>query len=186
MPIPSKALPSISEPVAKCTRSQTSAQGLAHYVVVDPHQAAQRRFPRKLTFDWAMPVMDNVTGKTLEHRQLRLHHKYQQIWNASYFNMLGRLFQVIGKGSKGPKNQHIEGTDTFRVICYDNAPLDRRKAISYTKVVCEYRAQKADPNRTRITVGGNQICYPGDVGMPTGSMELVKIFINSVLSCRNA
>ena len=38
----------------------------------------------------------------------------------------------------------------------------------------------------RITVAGSQICYPEDVGTPTGSLELVKIIINSVLPRRNA
>ena len=44
------------------------------------------------------------------------------------------------------------------------------------------RPQKADPNRTRITIGGSRIIYPGDVATPTGSLELVKLIINSVLS----
>jgi hypothetical protein len=38
----------------------------------------------------------------------------------------------------------------------------------------------------RITIGGNNMAYPGDVGTPTGSIELVKQLINSVLSQHNA
>ena len=53
-------------------------------------------------------------------------------------------------------------------------------------VVCEVKPHKEDPNRTRITVSGSQISYPGDVGIPTGSLDLVKLIINSVLSRRNA
>ena len=53
-------------------------------------------------------------------------------------------------------------------------------------VFCEVKPHKEDLNRTRITVAGSQICYPGDVGTPTGSLDLIKIIINSVLSCRNA
>ena len=30
------------------------------------------------------------------------------------------------------------------------------------------------------------MCYPGDVGTPTGSLELVKLVINCVLSRRDA
>ena len=56
----------------------------------------------------------------------------------------------------------------------------------YTKVVCEYRAHKEGPNQTQITIGGNHICYPRDVGTPTGSLELVKIIIGSVLFFRHA
>ena len=53
-------------------------------------------------------------------------------------------------------------------------------------VVCEVKPHKEDPNLTCITVAGSQICYPGDVGTPTGSLDLVKLIINSILSCLNA
>ncbi len=49
-------------------------------------------------------------------------------------------------------------------------------------VVCEVRPEKDDPDRTRITIGGSRICYPGDVGTNTASLELFKLLLNSVLS----
>ncbi len=54
-------------------------------------------------------------------------------------------------------------------------PQTASARVTYTKVVCEYRPQKDDPNRTRITIGGNRICYPGDCGTKTASLELVKL-----------
>jgi len=95
---------------------------------------------------------------------------------------MGRLCQGVGRGEKGPKRQRVAGTDTFRVIRYEDIPRDRRKEISHVKVVCEVRPNKSDPNRTRITVAGSRICYPGDVGTPTASLELVKLMLNSVVS----
>ena len=53
-------------------------------------------------------------------------------------------------------------------------------------VVCKVKSHKEDPNRTRITVAGSQIFYPGDIGTATGSLDLFKLIINSVLSRRNA
>ena len=53
-------------------------------------------------------------------------------------------------------------------------------------VVCEVRFQKEDPNRTSITVAGSRIYYPGDIGTPIGSLDLVKLMINSVLYRCNA
>jgi hypothetical protein len=53
-------------------------------------------------------------------------------------------------------------------------------------VVCEVRPDKDDPNRTRITIGGNCICFPGDVGTNTASLELVKLLLNSVLYWKGA
>ena len=49
-------------------------------------------------------------------------------------------------------------------------------------MVCKVRPEKSDPDRTRITIDGNRICYPGDVGTKTAPLELVKLMINSVLS----
>ena len=53
-------------------------------------------------------------------------------------------------------------------------------------VVCEFKPHKEDPNWTRITVAVSQIWYPRDVVTPTGSLDLVKLIINSVLLRRNA
>ena len=53
-------------------------------------------------------------------------------------------------------------------------------------VVCEVEPHKEDPNQTRITIVGSQIFYPVDVGTLTGSLDLVNLIMNSVLSRRNA
>ena len=53
-------------------------------------------------------------------------------------------------------------------------------------VVCEVQPQKEDPNHTRVTISGSHICYLGNIGMPTGSLNLVKLMINTVPSRRNA
>ena len=49
-------------------------------------------------------------------------------------------------------------------------------------MVCKIRPEKSDPNRTRITISGNRITFPGDVGNPNASLELSKLVFNSVLS----
>ena len=48
--------------------------------------------------------------------------------------------------------------------------------------MCKVRPQKDDPDRTRITIGGNMIICPGDVSTPTASLNILKIIIYSVLS----
>ena len=53
-------------------------------------------------------------------------------------------------------------------------------------MVYKVRPEKADPDRTQITIAGNRICYPGDVGTKTAPLELVKLMINSVLSRKGA
>jgi hypothetical protein len=46
--------------------------------------------------------------------------------------------------------------------------------------------EKDDPDHTRITIGGSRICYPGDVGTNTASLEFLKLLLNSVLSRKGA
>jgi hypothetical protein len=135
----------------------------------------------------ANPVLNKETGETLEHRQLRQHPKYKETWDASYSKELGRLCQGLGNETAAkPSPTKVEGTDTFRPIHFGDIPVDRCADVTYTKVVCEVRSQKEDPNRTRITIGGNRICYPGDTGTRTGSLEVVKLQANSVLSTLDA
>ncbi len=80
----------------------------------------------------------------------------------------------------------MEGINTFFRINYDNIPVTKRKEICHTLVVCKVRPEKDDPNRTRITIGGSRICYLGNVGTNTASLELVKLLLNSELSCKGA
>jgi hypothetical protein len=47
-------------------------------------------------------------------------------------------------------------------------------------VVCKVRYEKNDPDWTRITIGGNKICYPGTVGTNTALLKLIKLILNSV------
>ena len=78
-------------------------------------------------------------------------------WEESYWNELGRLCQGIGTGDKGINKKRVSGTETLQVIQYKYVPSDRRKEVTYMKVVCEVLPQKDDPNRNRITIGGNII-----------------------------
>ena len=85
-----------------------------------------------------------------------------------------------------PKKQIIKGTGTFQFICFNDITFEKRKDIFHTRVVCEYCPENDDPNRTRITIVYGHILVTFDVSTPTGSLELVKLMINSVLSRQNA
>ena len=104
------------------------------------------------------------------------------MWVTSYADELGHLCQGVGQHPTCPCQQRVEGTDTFRPIWHADILAARHHEVTYTKVVCEVRPQKEDPNCTRIIIGGNRICYPGDTGTKTGSLEVVKLLFNSVLS----
>ena len=104
------------------------------------------------------------------------------MWSTSYSNELRRLCQGVGSGTSGPQKKCVKGTDTFRVIKFDDIPQYHWKEIYHTSVVCEVRSNKDYPRFTCITVAGTRICYPGDVATPTGSLELLNLIINGVIS----
>ena len=57
---------------------------------------------------------------------------------------------------------------------------------TYARTVCEHRPQKTEQDRTRITVGGNLINYPGDVSTRTADLTTTKILLNAVVSDDNS
>ena len=46
--------------------------------------------------------------------------------------------------------------------------------------------RKAEQHRTRFTVGGDRVNYPGEVATPTADMLVAKLLFNSVISTPNA
>ena len=49
-----------------------------------------------------------------------------------------------------------------------------------------YQEGKKDKYRTRVTMGGNIINFPGDCGTPTADLLTVKLLLNSIISTKNA
>ena len=126
----------------------------------------------------AAAVMDPETGKMLNYRQLLRHPDLSTIWKRSSADEFGRLAQGIGG--------RIKGTNTIRFIRRDDIPPARRRDVTYGQFVCTIRPEKKDPYRTRFTVGGDRINYPGEVATPTAEMLVAKILFNSVVSTKGA
>ena len=72
----------------------------------------------------------------------------------------------------------MEGTYTMFCVAQDQVPRDRPKDISYSRIVVDYRPQKEEPNRTRLTVGDSLIVFAGDVRTPTEDITTSKLIIN--------
>ena len=127
----------------------------------------------------AMAVMDTDTGKLLNYRQLMRSDKHKHAWNLSSANEFGRLANGIGGRIKNP-------TNTIDFIFQHEVPPERMKDVTYGQFVCTVRPEKAEANRTRFTVGGDRINYPGAVATPTAEMLVAKMLFNSVLSTKGA
>jgi hypothetical protein len=124
----------------------------------------------------AMPVTHPLTGKPLTYRQLNNEPEFKERWNKSGANELGRLTQGVGT--------RIKGTDTIFFIKHSQVP--KHKTVTYGRFVCDIRPQKAEKERTRLTVGGNLINYGGGVSTQTADLTTSKCLWNSVVSTQDA
>ena len=139
----------------------------------------KHRVPFKALKELVNAVLDEETGKMLEYRNLLKHPTLGPDWQISGANEFGRLAQGVGG--------RVKGTNTIKFIKREDVPFDRRGDVTYGKFVCKVRPEKIkEPNRTRLTAGGNLVNYPWDVSTATAEMLLIKIFFNSVISTRGA
>ena len=52
----------------------------------------------------------------------------------------------------------------------------------YKSFQCNVQPEKKEKNRTRFTVGGDRINYPGTVATPTADMLVAKLLFNSIIA----
>jgi len=136
-------------------------------------QAAQRWYPT----DVLNAVLNNETGELMEYRHLVSNPKYRDTRKNAHGKELGRLAQ----GVPGI----VQGTNTIVFIHKADVPPDKWKDTTYRCIVANFCPEKNDPHRVGLTVGGNQINFPGDCRTPTADMITVKKLLISVISTRN-
>jgi len=124
-------------------------------------------------------VVHPVTQETItKYQKLIKDPLLRDVWTRAMAKELGRLAQGFGD---------TKGTNTIRFLTLDeikNIPAGR--TVTYARIVVDYRPQKEDPNRVRITVGGNLIDYPYELTTRTADLQTTKIMWNSVVSTDGA
>ena len=110
--------------------------------------------------EMAAAVLDGDTGELMEYRHLMKNPKYKKIWEKYFGNEVGRLAQ-------GVPGRVENGTNTISFVGKDEIPPDRRKDVTYARIVYNYRDQKKEKERTRLCMGGDQTNCPFDCGTPT-------------------
>jgi hypothetical protein len=75
-------------------------------------------------------------------------------------------------------------TNTIWFIRRSNIPKGQH--VTYGSFVVDIKDHKEEKERTRLTVGGDQIEYPGDKSTRTAGLTTAKILINSVISTQDA
>ena len=64
--------------------------------------------------------------------------------------------------------------------------IPRDRVVTYARIVVDYQPQKTDPNRVRITAGGNLISYSFELTMRTADLNTSKLLWNSTISTKGA
>ena len=75
----------------------------------------------------------------------------------------------------------MQGTNTIFFIYKHNIPQHRNKDVTYGCIVCNYCSGKAEPHRTRLTVGGDRINYPDNCGAPRANLLTIKLLLSSFI-----
>jgi hypothetical protein len=127
----------------------------------------------------ANAVLNPDTGSPMSYDELLRSPKTRDLWTGAMTKELARLSQGIDGLTVGTNTVFFLSPAEIK-----NIPEDR--TVTYARVVVDFRPQKEDPNRVRITVGGNLINYPGKVTTRTADMVTSKILWNSVLSTPGA
>jgi hypothetical protein len=78
----------------------------------------------------------------------------------------------------------LYNTKTIRFIRRSTIPKGHN--TTYGSFVVDIRDHKEEKERTKLTVGGDKIEYPGDKSTRTAGLITAKILINSVISTLGA
>jgi hypothetical protein len=89
---------------------------------------------------------------------------------------------LIQKGNQASGHHHRD----HRLHQQDQILKDRQNDITYGRIVCDVRKGKKDKHRTRLSMGGNLINYPGDYKTLTADLLTVNILLNSIILMPNA
>ena len=81
---------------------------------------------------------------------------------------------------------HLNCRKKVLFIRKNAVPLDHQWYVTYGRIVVDIRPHKQEKERTRLTVGGDKINYPGETSTATSDLTTAKMVINSTISTPGA
>jgi hypothetical protein len=116
-----------------------------------------------------LPEMANTvicpeTGKSLKHQKLIKKLRYRIIWMRSTANEINMIYN----------------THTIRFIRRSNIPKGQK--VTYGSFVVDIKDHKEEKERIILTIGGDQIEYPGEKSTLSAGLTTSIFFIGSVIS----
>jgi hypothetical protein len=129
----------------------------------------------------AMPMIHPTTGELISsYKRLMNNPDTAEVWMTAFRKDFGGMSQ--GDNKTGQK-----GNDVMFVMSLQDIPnIPKDRVVTYARVVVDHHPQKTDPNRIRITAGGNLINYPGMLMTQTADITTSNFRWNSVLSTPGA
>jgi hypothetical protein len=126
-------------------------------------------------------VIHPTTGESItKYTRLQNDPLLRDTWARAFGKEFGNLAQ-------GDTATNTPGTDTIFVLTHEQIKqIPRDRTVTYTRIVVDYRPQKSDPNRVRLTAGGNLIDYPGELTTRTADLTTTKLLWNSVISTKDS
>ena len=110
-----------------------------------PSATTRCQFSTSFLTNWALTVYDPEPGKTIKHRQLRLHPRFKKDWDQYYSNEIGHLFQGVSK-IPDVSSKRVEGTGNFHIIRSVMSPPTAAK-----KSPTPRSSEKSNPTRKKKT-----------------------------------
>jgi hypothetical protein len=179
-------MPKLRTTATPCGISQHAIYHLMGTLLEQSHAASfiPNRFAMKQAYNVplehvANAVVHPVTKETItKYDKLANDPVTRGVWTKAFCKELGRLAQ----GWDGTK-----GTETIFFMTHEEIKaIPKDHTVTYARIVVDYRPQKEDPNRVRITVGGNLIKYPGELTTRTADLTTAKVLWNSTISTDGA
>ena len=156
----------------KVFRIGANAPRTAHYADDVVRFGSQTIYPIRHGLN-AGSIWDDELHKWMAYRDLIKHPKpaIRERWRKAGVNEFARLAQGY---------EDTEGLDVVRFIARRAMPAGKK--ATYARYVVDYRPEKDEPWRLRITCGGDKLEYYGETTTHSASMETIKCQLNNIIS----
>ena len=118
-------------------------------------------------------IWDGETSRWMAYRDLIKHPNpaIRERWIKAGINEFARLTQGYGG---------VVGMDVVTFIRQSQVPSN--KIATYARYVVDYRPEKDEPWRLRITCGGDKLWYDGNTTTHSATLETIKCQLNHIIS----
>ncbi len=160
----------------------TTCEQATANILYSPRSLEQYHIPPSLpnVKHFANPMVHPVTGETISsYKKAIMDPRIADVWATAFGKEFGGMAQ-------GDNKTNTRGTNAIFVMTHDDISHLKGQRYTYARIVLDHRPQKADPNRIRITAGGNLIKYDDELSVRSADITTAKLHWISVISTPEA